>query len=312
MASPSRNNEMQLKTESSRKATLHVLFFERSFRKLLFAMVIFMILLIGAMLITLVVFSIPSITKFGFSFLTGTTWDPANDQFGAFSFVVGTLMTSILSLAFSIPFSMSVAIFLGEYFTSGTLSSVLNSALELLAGIPSIIYGIVGFFILNPFLIQLLKVFHIQYAGVGIFSAAFLLAIMIIPYSASIAREVIQLVPNDLKEAAYSLGATRYEVVTKIMIPYSMSGIFAGILLSFGRALGETMAVTMVVGNSSQLNWSVFGLGDTIASRIANEFGEAFGLHLSVLVEIGLLLMIITVFFGVLGRWIIQKTSVRD
>lgn len=312
MASPFSSNMALHSPESRRKAVLPALFFERSFRTLLLASVFLLLLLIVAMLVTLVVSSLPSLSKFGASFLFGTTWDPSNEEFGALSFVTGTLLTSVIALLISIPFSLSVSIVLGEYFTAGKFSSALNTALELLAGIPSVIYGIVGFFILNPFLIRFLKLFGVQYSGVGIFSAAFLLAIMIIPYSASIAREVIRLVPHDLKEAAYSLGATRFEVVRRVVVPYSLSGIFAGILLSFGRALGETMAVTMVIGNSSQFNLNIFGMGDTIASRIANEFGEAWGMHLSVLVEIGFILMLITVLFGIAGRFIIRRFSVRD
>ena len=178
--------------------------------------------------------------------------------FGALPFLVGTLLTSFIALIISIPFSLSIAIFLGEYATKGTVSSLLKSAVELLAGIPSIVYGFWGIFVLVPLIRNVELKLGVAPYGVGILTASVVLAIMIIPYSASIAAEVIQLVPADLKEAAYSLGATRFEVVRRIIVTYARSGIFAGILLALGRALGETMAVTMVIGNSHFLPTSHF------------------------------------------------------
>lgn len=286
---------------------------ERFFRGIVLSAVMIVSVLLLAMVISLVIRSWPSIKEFGFGFFTGSTWDPVTGEFGALPFIVGTLMTSILALLISLPFAFAVAVFLGEYFTSGPVSGVMNSVMELLAGIPSIIYGTLGLFLLSPLVAQLQKAIGIPPYGVGIFTAALLLAIMIIPYSASIAREVIRMVPQELKEAAYSLGATRMEVVFKVILPYSASGIFAGILLSFGRALGETMAVTMVIGNSYMIPRDIFGPGNTIASVIANEFTEATDpVYLSSLIEIGLVLFIITVVFGILGRFIINRMSVRD
>ena len=185
--------------------------------------------------------------------------------------------------------------------------------MELLAGIPSIIYGMWGLFVLVPVIRYFELKLGIPPLGVGILTAAMLLAIMIIPYAASIAREVISLVPNELKEAAYSLGATRFEVVKKVILPYSSSGIIAGILLSFGRALGETMAVTMVIGNSYFMPTNIFGPGHTISSLIANEFTEATDrLYVSSLIEMGLILFVMTIIFGILGRFLIHKMSIKD
>jgi phosphate transport system permease protein len=265
------------------------------------------------MFIILIVFSLPSLSKFGFNFFINTNWDPVTGDFGALPFIMGTLFTSLIALAISIPFALAIALFLGEYFHSGLVSTILNSAMELLAGIPSIIYGMWGLFILAPVVRYFQLKFGIPPLGVGIFTASMLLSIMIIPYAASISREVISLVPNELKEAAYSLGATRYEVVKKVIFPFSGSGIIAGILLAFGRALGETMAITMVIGNSYFLPTNIFGPGHTISSLIANEFTEATDkIYLSSLIEMGLILFIITIIFGILGRFIIQKLTIQD
>ncbi len=290
-----------------------LLFLNRTFTSTVLFCVIIVCLLLLAIFISLFISAQPSLQKFGFLFFGATIWDPLNGQFGALPFALGTLLTSIISLIVCIPFSLSVALILGEYFPSGPIATVLNSAMELLAGIPSIIYGMWGLFALVPIVRGFEVTIKVLPLGVGIFAAALLLSIMIIPFAASISREVIGMVPNDLKEAAYSLGATRYEVIKKVVIPYAGSGIIAGILLSFGRALGETMAVTMVIGNSYFMPTNIFGPGHTIASIIANEFTEATDpVYVSSLIEMGLVLFIITIIFGIAGRYIITKTSVKD
>jgi len=283
------------------------------FRRIILLSIIIVCFLFLAMFISLLVASFPSIIKFGVSFFTGSTWDPVSGQFGALPFIIGTLLTSITALLISIPFALSIALFLGEYFNSGPISNFLSSSMELLAGIPSIIYGIWGLFVLAPVIRSFQLAIGVPPLGVGIFTASIILAIMIIPYSASIAREVIGMVPEELKEAAYSLGATRFEVTKKVIFPYSGSGIFAGILLSFGRALGETMAVTMVIGNSYDIPNSLFSPAHTISSLIANEFTEATdSVYVSSLIEMGLILFVITIIFGILGRFTIQKLSIKD
>jgi phosphate transport system permease protein len=208
---------------------------------------------------------------------------------------------------------MAISIFIGEYFKDGPLSSFLKNTTELLAGIPSIIYGFWALFVLVPLVrnFQITLGIPLPY-GVGIFSASLVLSVMIIPYAASIGREAVALVPSEIKEAAYSLGATRQEVITKVILPHARSGITAGILLALGRALGETMAVTMVIGNSNLLPSSIFSPGNTMASVIANEFAEATGrLYLSSLLEIGLLLFLVTMTINVIGKYIIKKISVE-
>ncbi len=233
-----------------------------------------------------------------------TDVDQAVKWFGSLPFVVGTLLTSLIALAISLPFSLALAIFLGEYFTFGPMSTMLKTTNELLAGIPSVIYGFWAFYFLAGS--EGLNL------GSNIFTASIVLSIMIIPYAASLGREVIALVPLDIKEAAYGMGATRYSVTSRVILPYASSGIFAGVLLSFGRALGETMAVTMVIGNANRIPGGLLKPGQTIASLIANEYGEARGMHLSALTELGLVLFLITMLFGLLGRFIIKKLSVKD
>jgi len=283
---------------------------EASFRKLLYLAGLSLLILLAAIFLSLAVASLPALRQFGFGFLLGKTWDPVRGEFGALAFLVGTLMSSFMALLISLVFSLPVSIFLGEYFRAGNASTFMKSVIELLAGIPSVIYGFWGLFLLVPLVRALEMKLGVIPQGVGIFTASLILAIMIIPYASSIATEVINLVPSDLKEAAFSLGATRFEVIRKVILPYAYSGIFAGILLALGRALGETMAVTMVIGNSNFLPKSIFSPGNTMASVIANEFTEATGsLYLASLIELALVLFIVTTIINILGKLVIRKMS---
>jgi len=286
-------------------------FSESSFRKILYAAGICILVLLVAIFCSLVIASVPAIRRFGVGFLYGTTWDPVKGEFGALPFVVGTLIVSFLALIISVFLSLPTSIFLGEYFKTGILSTFIKSIIELLAGIPSVIYGFCGFFLLVPLVRVLESELKVPPYGVGIFTSALVLSVMIIPYSAAIGREVIGLVPSDLKEAALSLGATRFEVIRKVILPYARSGIFAGILLSLGRALGETMAVTMVIGNSNILPTTIFSPGNSLASAIANEFTEATGsLYLASLIELGLVLFIVTTLINIVGKVIVRRMGV--
>jgi len=265
-----------------------------------------------AIFLSLIVFSTPSIKAFGVSFLWGRVWDPVSKTFGVLPFLVGTLATSFLALLISLPFSFSIAVFIGEYAREGVLSTMLKQVTELLAGIPSIIYGFWALFVMVPVVREFQIAIGVFPYGVGILSASLILSVMIIPYAASISREVIALVPSDIKEAAYSLGATRQEVVTKVVLPHARSGIMAGVLLALGRALGETMAVTMVIGNSNILPKGFFSPSNTMASVIANEFTEATAkLYLSSLVEVGLVLFLVTMVINVIGRYVIKRMRVE-
>ncbi|MFZ1946234.1 MAG: phosphate ABC transporter permease subunit PstC [bacterium] len=285
---------------------------ENSFRKLLYAAALGIVLLLVAMLVTLVVGSAPAMKAHGLGFVSGRTWDPVSGEFGAMPFLVGTLLTSGLALLISLPFCLAISIFLGEYFREGPLSSFLTSATDLLAGIPSVIYGFWGLFVLVPLVRSLQLKMGVPPFGVGVFTSALVLAVMIIPYAASLGREVIQLVPSDLKEAALSLGATRFEMIRKVVLPYARSGILAGVVLALGRAIGETMAVTMVIGNSNFIPKSIFSPANTMASVIANEFAEATQkVYVASLVEVALLLFAVTTIINMIGRHIISKTSIE-
>jgi len=282
------------------------------FKSLLFFSAIFILLLIVAITITLIIQSIPSIKHNGLYLLFGDIWDPVSEKYSILPFIIGTLITSILALLISIPFSLSASLFLGEYLEGKRISKIIKFTIDILAGIPSIIYGFWGLMVLVPLVRALEEFLGIPPLGIGIFTASVLLSIMIIPYTTSIVREVIKLVPQDLKEAAYSLGATRFEVVRDIIIPYTKSGIIAGILLSFGRAFGETMAVTMVIGNANYIPKSLFAPANTMASVIANEFTEATtDIYLSTLISVGLILLIISLIINSIGRYIIGRFYVR-
>ena len=281
---------------------------ENVFRRVLVLMGWIMVVLVFGIMLTLIVESIPSIKALGFKYLWGKTWDPVQDIYGAYPFLLGTLLTSFLALIISIPFSIAVAIFLGEYYPKGWLPNLLKNTVELIAAVPSVIYGFWGLAVLVPIVRSFETKIGVQPVGVGIFSSSLILAVMIIPYAASLGRAMIQMVPSPLKEAAYSLGATRWEVIRSVIIPYTKSGLFAGILLSLGRALGETMAVTMVIGNTSIIPKNIFAPGNTMASVIANEFTEADKpVYLSALIELGLVLFLVTVVINIIGKRVISR-----
>jgi phosphate transport system permease protein len=278
------------------------------FRRSLVSIGLVMVVLVLGILLSLIIHSIPSIKSQGLKFLWGKTWDPVQDVYGALPFLLGTLLTSFLALIISIPFSFAVALYLGEYKPQGWLSNFLKNAVELIAAVPSVIYGFWGLIVLVPIVQKLEVKLGVLPYGIGIFTASIILAIMIIPYAASLGREMIRMVPSALKEGAYSLGATRYEVIKNVIWPYAKSGLFAGILLSLGRALGETMAVTMVIGNTTMLPTNIFSPGNTMASAIANEFTEAdHTLYLSALIELGLVLFLVTVIINVIGKRIVKR-----
>ncbi|GMT45905.1 MAG: phosphate transport system permease protein [bacterium] len=278
---------------------------EKITRNVLFIASLSLILLATGMVLTLVQGSIPVFQKFGIDFIFSTKWNPTagREQYGALPFIVGTIITSVLALAICLPLALSASLFLGEYYKGTMVAKIVGTLVDLLAGIPSIVYGLWGFYFLRPLIVQL--GFNAQ--GFGIFTSSIILAIMIIPYATSISTEIISLVPNNLKEAAYSLGATRLEVIFNVTIPMARSGIIASYILAFGRALGETMAVTMLIGNSNVIPKGIFDMGNTMASVIANQFGEAEGLKLSALIAIGLLLFLITGIINGIGKFIIKK-----
>jgi phosphate transport system permease protein len=275
------------------------------------------IVLLAAIFIVLWIQSEPSIHKFGFGFLTSTAWNPPKDNFGAVTAIIGTLMSTGVALVIAIPLSIGIALFLVEI-SPNFLRQPLATAIELLAAIPSIVYGMWGMFVLpdvmsghiQPWLqsaFGFLPLFKGPPLGIGILTAGIVLALMVIPFIASVTREVFLMVPQTLKEAAYGVGSTTWEVVRNIMIPYGRKGIAGAIFLGLGRALGETMAVTFVIGNAHHLSLSLFALGNSIASTLANEFTEAdTDIYMSSLIELGLVLFLITFVILGLAQWWLQ------
>jgi phosphate transport system permease protein len=282
---------------------------DRFFRALTFGAAVSVLVILGAVFVSLIDGSIPAFRKFGFSFFVTESWNPVTEKFGALAPVYGTLVTSALAMLIAVPIGLGIAIFLTEL-CPPILRRPIGIAIELLAGIPSIIYGIWGLFFFAPVLQQTLQPFLIAafgnvpvlstlFAGppygIGILTAALILAIMVLPFITAISRDVFDTVPAVLKESAYGLGCTRTEVVRRVVIPYTRVGVIGGAMLGLGRALGETMAVTFVIGNAHRISGSILAPGTTISATIANEFTEAVGdIYTSSLIALGLILFLIT------------------
>jgi phosphate transport system permease protein len=264
----------------------------------------------------------PAFHKFGLSFLTSSSWDPVKGVFGAAPAIYGTLVSSVVALVIATPLALGVAIFLSE-FSPAKLRQPVAFLVDLLAAIPSVVYGLWGIFVLLPLLrtavmpflrdtlhLGVLPLFAGPAYGPSMLAAGLILAIMILPYISSVSREVLLAVPRSQREAALALGATKWETISGAVLPYAKSGIIGGIILGLGRALGETMAVTMLIGNRPQISASLFAPGYTMASLIANEFSEASGdLHLSALMAVGFTLFVITVIVNGVARWLVWQVS---
>jgi phosphate transport system permease protein len=271
--------------------------------------------------------SLPAIEKFGLGFLVSSEWNPVTERFGALVPIVGTLVTSAIALAIGVPVSFGIALFLTEL-SPRWLRRPLGTAVELLAAIPSIIYGMWGLFVLAPLFADYLQPWLIRSLGslpligalfkgppqgIGVLTAGFVLAIMVIPFIASVMRDVFEIVPAVLKESAYGIGCTTWEVVWNIVLPYTKVGVIGGIMLGLGRALGETMAVTFLIGNAHQLSASILAPGNSIASALANEFTEAVGdLYTSALIELGLILFVITFIVLALAKLLLLQLGRRE
>lgn len=265
--------------------------------------------LLLAIIAALVVSAWPAISQYGLSFLTRTTWDPVREDFGGLVMIYGTLASSFIALLIAVPVSFGIALFLTEL-SPAWLKRPLGTAIELLAAIPSIVYGMWGLLVFGPVLATYVQqplqnltqgipylgaFFTGPPVGIGIFSAGVILAIMIIPFIASVMRDVFEVVPGILKESAYGLGATTWEVVWNVVLPYTRVGVIGGVMLGLGRALGETMAVTFVIGNAHRISPSLYEAGNSIASTLANEFAEASSdLHVASLIALGLILFFVT------------------
>ena len=290
-----------------------------------FALLVFSLL--AGILVSLVIGSQVTLEKYSFSFLWNSSWDPVQEDFGALVPIYGTLMTSLIAMVIGVPVSFGIALFLTEL-SPAWLKRPLGTAIELLAAIPSIIYGMWGLFIFAPIFQA-----HVQPAlveafdsvpvvgalfkgpplGIGMLTAGLILSIMVIPFVTAVMRDVFELVPALLKESAYGLGATTWEVVWRVVLPYTKVGVIGGVMLGLGRALGETMAVTFVIGNAHQVAVSLLAPGNSIASALANEFTEAVGdVYFSALIELGLILFLITTLVLALSKLLLLRLSRRE
>jgi phosphate transport system permease protein len=290
------------------------------------AAAILVLVLLGGVAVSLVAGSWPALSTFGFSFVTSESWNPVTEKFGALAPIYGTIVTSAIAIIVAVPLGIGIAIFLTEL-CPRPLRRPIGMAVELLAGIPSIIYGIWGLFVLAPFLQTTVQPFIISVFhgipglnglfagppyGIGLLTSAMILAIMILPFITSITKDVFDTVPSVLKESAYGIGCTTWEVTRRVVIPYTRIGIMGGIMLALGRALGETMAVTFVIGNAHRISTSLFAPATTISATIANEFTEAVGdLYTSSLVALGLILFVITFLILAIARYMLMRIDAR-
>jgi phosphate transport system permease protein len=309
--------------EDGRAATLRR--FRRgdiAFKSLTLISAITVLVLLAGVMLALLHGSLPAWRAFGLGFLTSESWNPVTEKFGALPAIYGTLVTSIIAMLIGVPVSLGIAFFLTEICPE-RLRRTISIAIELLAGIPSIIYGIWGLFVfapwfqatVQPFLIDtfanipvLNQLFAGPPYGIGMLTAGLILAIMVLPFITSITREVFETVPPVLKEAAYGIGCTRWEVIRRVVIPYTRVGIIGGVMLGLGRALGETMAVTFVIGNAHRIVTSLLAPGTTISASIANEFTEATGeLYTSSLIALGLILFFITFVVLATARFMLMR-----
>src|SRR6187455_54297 len=299
---------------------------DAAYRHLTRAAAITVLVILGGIIISLVMGSLPALRTFGVSFLIEERWNPVTENFGALAPIYGTLVTSFIAMLIAVPIGLMIAMFLTEMCPLW-LRRPIGIAIELLAGIPSIIYGIWGLFVFAPFLQDTLQPFLIAtfgnipvlsslFAGppygIGVLTAGLILAIMVLPFITSISRDVFDAVPPVLKEAAYGVGCTTWEVVRNVVLPYTRVGVIGGIMLGLGRALGETMAVTFVIGNAHKISASILAPGTTISATIANEFTEAVGdLYTSSLIALGLILFVITFIVLAIARYLLLRLERR-
>jgi phosphate transport system permease protein len=297
---------------------------DRVFRAASFASAILVLLVLAGIIGAMIHGGWPAFREFGPGFITSTVWDVANDRYGAWVAIVGTLSSAFIALVIGVPISLGIAIFLTQL-CPGWLRRPIATTIELLAAVPSIIYGMWGLFVFAPLFARFVQIpvsnlvegipivgtiFYSRVpSGVGVLTAGIILAIMIIPFIASVARDILDQIPTVLRESAYGIGCTTWEVVRYVLMPQAGVSIIGAIMLGLGRALGETMAVTFVIGNANRLSLSVFDPGSTIASRIANEFNEAFGLQLNALLALGCILFVVTFAVLVVARLLVARVQ---
>jgi phosphate transport system permease protein len=299
---------------------------DAAFRNITRAAAMAVLIILSGIIVSLIEGSLPALRAYGFGFLVNEVWNPVTEKFGAIAPIYGTIVTSIIAMMIAVPVGLFIALFLTELCPMWARRPI-GIAIELLAGIPSIIYGIWGLFVFAPFLQQTLQPFLINTLGelpgignlfagppygIGILTAGLILAIMVLPFITSISRDVFEAVPPVLKEAAYGVGCTTWEVARYVVLPYARVGVIGGIMLGLGRALGETMAVTFVIGNAHRISGSILAPGTTISATIANEFTEAVGdLYTSSLIALGLILFLITFIVLAIARLLLMRLNAR-
>jgi phosphate transport system permease protein len=315
---------MDMPSRSGRVARLRTA--DTVFRLLTRGSAILVLAVLTGVILSLIDGAVPAFRAFGLGFLTGERWNPVTEQFGAVAPIYGTVVTSFIAMLIAVPVGLLIAMFLSEL-CPVWLRRPIGTAIELLAGIPSIIYGIWGLFVFAPFLQRTLQPALIGFSahipglaslfagppyGIGMLTAGLILAIMVLPFITSISRDVFATVPPMLKEAAYGLGCTTWEVMWNVVLPYARVGVIGGVMLGLGRALGETMAVTFVIGNAHRVSSSILAPGTTISATIANEFTEAIGdLYTSSLIALGLILFVITFLILAAGRYMLMRVERR-
>ena len=286
---------------------------------IMLASVVAMVLL--AILIVVFWGSLDSMGRYGWSFLVTSNWNPVKDEYGAFTAIYGTLLTSLLALLIAVPLGVGTAIFITENIIPLKIRTLIGLMVELLAAIPSVVLGLWAIFVLEPFIRPFLEILHRTLGwlpffstdpmGPGIAPAVLILVVMILPIITAIARDSLNQVPMKLRQAAYGIGTTRWGAILNVLLPAAISGIVGGVMLALGRAMGETMAVTMIIGNSNTFSWSVLAPGNTISAMLANQFGEADGSQVSSLMYAAFILMILTLAVNLLARWMVERLSLK-
>ncbi len=298
--------------------------FDLFFRNASFGAALLVLVLLAGIMISMIIGGWPAFREFGLGFLTSSVWDTQNEQYGAWPAIVGTLSTALIALVIGVPLSLGIAVYLTQL-APAWFKRPVSTAIELLAAVPSIIYGMWGLFVFVPLFAAYVQIplsnivegmpivgtvlYSRSPSGLGIFTAGIILAFMIVPFIASITRDMLEQIPSVLRESAYGIGATTWEVVRHVLVPQAGVSIIGAIMLGLGRALGETMAVTFVVGNANRLSASILDPGSTIASRIANEFNEAMGLQLNALIALGCILFFVTFVVLVIARLLVARVK---
>ena len=315
-----------MKSELKNKFTLRLRsssdkWIDSGFKNLSVAMAATVAIVLFSILLVVFLESKASIQNYGLNFLITSEWDPINNRYGAFTAIYGTVITSLVSLLIAIPLGIGTAILLTEKILPRPITEIIGLMVELLAAIPSVVLGLWAVFVMEPFIRPLLNYIHIHFGWLPLFSteavgpglapAILILVVMILPIITAISRDSLEQVPNRLREAAYGIGATRWYSLFNVILPAAISGIAGGVLLALGRAIGETMAVTMIIGNSNNFSWSLFAPGYTISALLANQFGEADGSQVSSLMYAAFILMVMTLILNIFAQWLVKKLSLK-